>query len=147
MTRMARISIPRRLVHVNIFSKNPMQERILNIKLAHAPLTRHSQRKKNTDSRVLNNGTKRIIIIDSFSLFEAFSDKPCFVPINGTICLIFQLKNPFTVDNIQTWARRHQAPGAIAMESSHFFIHGRLPERRLNRVRVTGGLSRNNLVN
>ena len=58
MIREARINVPRRLFHIDLFSKMTIEECILDIKLVKRPVVGHIKRKDNTNSGALMTGLK-----------------------------------------------------------------------------------------
>ena len=63
MIREARINVPRRLFHIDLFSKMTIEECILDIKLAERPVVGHSKRKDNTNSGSLDDRAKSVSVV------------------------------------------------------------------------------------
>jgi hypothetical protein len=58
--------------------------------LSHAPTIRHGQCEENPNGGMLDHRAKRIIVINTFTLFEALGDQTGLVAINRAIGVVFQ---------------------------------------------------------
>jgi hypothetical protein len=75
-----------------------MKEGITHIHLMERPIGDRGNGEKAADSNKLGNRGKHFSIVDALPLGEAFSDQPSFVPLNGTVKLIFSFENPFAAN-------------------------------------------------
>ena len=91
MMRKARINIPRRLLHINMFSKSTIEEGVLDVKLPKRPFVGHNKRKHNTNSGSLDNRTKSVSVVETGYLCIAFGNKASFVTFNSAIRIILNL--------------------------------------------------------
>ena len=78
-----------RLFDVDVFSKNTIQEGIMNIKLMNLPISRNRDTENQSDSGLLNNWTEGFRIINTFLLGKTSSNKARFIALNTTINMTF----------------------------------------------------------
>ena len=89
MFRKSKINITLRLSHIDLFLKKAMEKGITDIQLPQFPTMLHSQSKKKSNSRRLDNRTKSLVIMP------------------------FKFINPFTGNNILMRRKRNQRPGVL----------------------------------
>ena len=82
MIREAGVNIPRRLFHIDMFSKMTIKKCTLDIKLTARPFVGHSKREDNTDSCSLDNRTKSVSVVETRYLCIAFGNKASFEKLN-----------------------------------------------------------------
>ena len=84
-----RVNKTRRLFHVDLFSKNAIEEGIMNIMLMNLPISQNHDRENQSDGDLLNNWTEGFRIINIFLLGKTSSNKACFIVLNTTINMTF----------------------------------------------------------
>ena len=89
MMRKTRINIPRKLLHINMFSKSTIEEGVLDVKLPKRPFVGHNKRKYNTDSGSLDNRTKGVSVVETRYLCITFGNKASFETLDRSIRQIF----------------------------------------------------------
>ena len=132
MIREARINVPRRLFHTDLFSNMNIEKCILDIKLAKRPVIGHSKRKDNTNSGSLDDRAKSVSVVKTRYLCIALGNKAGFKALDRSIGQIFGSKHPFGTHNVGVGRLRDQNPGTISLQSLNFFIHGSEPSRILS---------------
>ena len=132
MIREARINVPRRLFHTDLFSNMTIEKCILDIKLAKRPVIGHSKRKDNTNSGSLDDRAKSVSVVKTRYLCIALGNKAGFKALDRSIEQILGLKHPFGTYNVGVGRLRDQNPGTISLQSLNFFIHGSEPSRILS---------------
>ena len=123
MIREARINVPRRLFHTDLFSKITIEECILDIKLAKRLVIGHSKKKDNTNSGSIDDRAKSVSVVKIKYLCIAFGNKAGFKALDRSIGQILGSKHPFGTHNIGVGKSRDQNPGTISLQSLNFFIH------------------------
>ena len=132
MIREARINVPRRLFHIDLFSKMTIEEYILDIKLAERPVVGHNKRKDNTNSGSLDDRAKSVSVVKTRYLCIAVGNKAGFEMLDRSIGQILGPKHPFGIHNVGVGRSRDQNPGMIILQRLNFFIHGSEPSRILS---------------
>lgn len=118
------------MLHEYRLLKMPMEKGIGDVELMDGPATADGDGEQHANSGDLDYRAKGFMKIDTRLLSLTFGDQPCFVTINGTICLIFELKYPLVGYNIHLGMSRHKGPRAITQErvelSSHSCLRTKL---------------------
>lgn len=99
--QMIRINKTGELCHINMFGKLSLKEGIINIQLMKRPAMTNNNTENKSYYCGLNNWTKSVMIVHTRSLIEPFVNKVSFKPINRTIRMYFNTKNPFATTNIR----------------------------------------------
>jgi hypothetical protein len=73
------------------------------------------------NSSGLNHRTESSIIINTILLFKSLDNQMGFVTINWAIRLIFELKYPLGVNDIQISTWRNKVLGLVTNESETFY--------------------------
>ena len=115
MIGVAGVNIPRRLFHIDRFSKMTIKECILDIKLAKRPVIGHSKRKDNTNSGSLDDRAKSVSVVKTRYLCIALGNKAGFKALDRSIEQIIGLKHPFGTYNVGVGRLRDQNPGTISL--------------------------------
>jgi hypothetical protein len=116
-----------RLFHVDLFSKNTIEEGIMNIKLMNLPISRNRDRENQSDSGLLNNLIKYFKVINTFLLGKTSSNKAHFIALNTTINTMFDPIYPSTINNIHRRMKWNQRPSAISAQSGDLITHSIMP--------------------
>ena len=61
--------------------------------------------------------TKSLKKVNARSLLKAFGNKPYFVMINITICLKFNTKHPFVLNDMKIRGIRNQIPSLVSKQA------------------------------
>lgn len=72
-----------------------MYKGILNVKLADGPIIMKINGNNKSDCSMSDNGTERIIVVDTFLLVKTINHKMSFEPLYGTIRMPLNLIHPF----------------------------------------------------
>ena len=132
MIREARINVPMRLFHIDLFNKMTIEECILDIKLAKRPVVGHSKRKDNMNSGSLDNRATSVSVVKTKYLCIAFGNKAGFETLDRSIRQILGSKHPFGTHSVGVGRTRDQNPNTIILQGLNFFIHGSEPSRILS---------------
>jgi hypothetical protein len=62
-------------------------------------------------------------------LFEPFGDEMSFIPIEGTIYLVFYFEYPFAINDVMTLLRRDKVPCTVPHKGTVLIMHRRFPVR------------------
>ena len=82
MIREVGVNIPRRLFHIDMFSKMTIKKCILDIKLTERPFVGHNKKEDNMDSCSLHNRTKSVSVVETKYLCIAFGNNVSFKTLN-----------------------------------------------------------------
>lgn len=124
------INVARRLLHIDIFTKNAIEKSIFDVGLVKGPLV--GQRKYNTNNNSLNNKTKSISIVETRDISVTLGNKMSLESLDRAIRKIFGSKHPFGAPNVGVGRARDQNPDAVMLQISNFFIHGGKPGKILS---------------
>ena len=113
MSGKTRINIPRKLFHINMFSKGAIEESILDIKLPKRPFICDNKRKHNTDSSSFDNWTESVSVVETRYLGVTFSNKASLETLDGSIRKIFSEKHPFRAHDVGVDRARNQNSSTI----------------------------------
>ena len=80
MIRETGVNIPKRLFHIDMFSKMTIKKCILDIKLTEIPFVGHNKREDNMDN--CSNMTKSVSVVETRYLCIAFGNKASFETLN-----------------------------------------------------------------
>ena len=83
----------------------PIENDIVDIKLANSPLASECNAKYNMDGDRIYHGTESLMKINARLLVKAFSNKASFIPCNRAVKILFDAKHPFFTHYIllQSW--------------------------------------------
>ena len=115
MSGKTRINIPRRLFHINMFSKGAIEESILDIELPKRPFICYSKKKNNTNSSSFDNQTESVSVVETRYLGITFSNKANLETLDGSIRKIFSAKHPFRTHDVGVDRPRDQNPSTILL--------------------------------
>ena len=85
----------------------PIEKGIVDIKLANSLLAIQCNAKHSTDGDGIYHGTKSLVKINARLLVKAFSNKESFIPCNGAVGILFDVKHPFVDHYIIPWSQRN----------------------------------------
>jgi hypothetical protein len=106
-----------------------MEEGIFDVQLVNWPIPRMSEGEHYANSGRFDNGTERLIVVNTGMLGEATKDQSRLVSVQGAISMKFVFENPLACDDIGLGRARNKVPGVIFHESSILFPHGVTPMR------------------
>jgi hypothetical protein len=84
-------------------------------------------RENSLDGNWVDYMTESVIIINILLLMKTFYNKTSFVMLNNTINMMFNMKNPFAIDNIHMRFVRKQYPSSIMHKNKKFISHNTVP--------------------
>ncbi|CAL9010099.1 unnamed protein product, partial [Prunus brigantina] len=98
--RTSGINKTRRLSHVDIFLKKPMEKGIFDVKLTKGPTTRNCKAENSTNDGRLDNRTEGFSIVYARTLMKTLGNETSFVAFNGAIRVTLDPKNPLAANQV-----------------------------------------------
>jgi len=121
MIKETMINVARRLLHIDIFTKNAIEKSIFDVGLVKGPLV--GQRKYNTNNNSLNNKAKSISIVKTRDLSVTLGNKMSLESLDRAIRKIFGSKHPFGAPNVGVGRAKDQNPGASDYATDLELLH------------------------
>lgn len=136
MIRIARVSEPRRLMHINCLLKMAMQKGILHIKLVNGPLAGDGKTENCTNGGRFDNQTESLITVYPGLLAATIGYKTSLISCKRAVCMKFVAKQPHRPNHIDPGGSRNKNPSAVRLKGTKFLIHGLAPVRILKCLKV-----------
>ena len=90
-----------------------MREHVLNIKLMDWPVPEVNQGENSTNGSRLDDGAKRLVVINTGTLGEPAKHPASLVSVQGTIRMKLMLEDPFAGDHIRLGRTGNEIPSVV----------------------------------
>ena len=117
----------RRGFHIYFFLKISIKVGSLNVHLIYFKVAFSSKGKDSIKGREFGNGSKGLVKINTFNLYETLCDDVCFVFLYATISSTFNVENPFAAYNFATFWPRDNVVNVQVLPSLHLLFIGSKP--------------------
>jgi hypothetical protein len=104
-----------------------MKKGILHVQLMDRPLARGCDAEDDPNSGRLDDGAKRLVVVDAVALGEATDDLASLVTSQGAIGVEFVPENPLVGDHVGARRTGNEAPGVVVNKGLVLLSHGRTP--------------------